>query len=174
MLADHGCYDERCSGREHPSNWARTTWFPRFVKLGSDDLVRQVRQVGLGRLGSPDSSGWARATWFVRFARLGSGDLPSTRLWWGTARVSPVLFRSPEGPRHASLYATAGPVARENSGPRAVSVLPRPQGPRLHGWHSLPKCPGTFLRAGDERGRACAHRTLSVCVLRSVSWRYPT
>ena len=82
-------------------------------------------------------------------AGVGAGVSPrSHHLWWGTARVSPVLFRSPEGPRHASLYATAGPVARENSGPRAVSVLPRPQGPRLHGWHSLPKCPGTFLRAG--------------------------
>ena len=35
---------------------------------------------------------------------------------WGTDGVSPVLFSGPEGPRHASLYATAGPAARGNSG----------------------------------------------------------
>ena len=72
---------------------------------------------------------------------------------WGTAGVSPVLFCGPEGPRHASLYATAGPAVQGNSGPEGPSSLtPRPRGPRLHGWHSLPKCPGTFLRAGYERG----------------------
>jgi hypothetical protein len=85
---------------------------------------------------------------------------------WGTAGVSPVLFCGPEGPRHASLYATAGPAVQGNSGPEGPSSLtPRPRGPRLHGWHSLPKCPGTFLRAGGLRGAGQqAARARSPCV----------
>ena len=86
----------------------------------------------------------------------------SIHLVWGTARVSPVLFKG-QWPRHASLYATAGPTAQVNSGPRTVFVPLRPWGPRLHGWHSLPRCPGTFLRAGCERGRARHHASPCVC-----------
>ena len=70
----------------------------------------------------------------------------------GTTGVSPVLF-TPEG-GHASLYPTAGSAARANSGPEGPSPCARgPRGPGLHGWHSLPECPGTFLRARcGERG----------------------
>ena len=99
-----------------------------------------------------------------------------THLGWGTAGVSPVQLSDP--PKEATTRITVRYGRTRGAGklgPQGPSPLTgNPRGPRLHGWHSLPKCPGTFLRAGDERGRACAHRTLSVCVLRSVSWRYPT
>ena len=72
---------------------------------------------------------------------------------WGTARVSPVLLPAPKSRHTHHCNVTAGPAAQETSGRKQPSSLTcGPRGPVLHGWHSLPKCPGTFLRAGNERG----------------------
>ena len=92
-------------------------------------------------------------------------------LLWGIARVSPVLFRVPRDPNthHCTLWLE--PRRGQTQVAMTVFVIPQPRGPDRHGWHSLPECPGTFLRAISERARK-VHG--SVCVLRSVSWRCPT
>ena len=95
---------------------------------------------------------------------------------WGTAGVSPVLFSDPEGPRHASLYATAGPAARENSGPKTFFVNRAATGTSPSRLALSAEVPGDFPQSGRvERGRAAGcPRALSVCLLRSVSRRCPT
>ena len=49
-------------------------------------------------------------------------------------------------------------------GPKPSSLTPRPRGPRLHGWHSLPKCPGTLPQSGGLRGAGFQGRAHSPCV----------
>lgn len=87
---------------------------------------------------------------------------------WGTAGVSPVLFSDPEGPRHASLYATAGPAARENSGPKTFFVHRAATGTSPSRLALSAEVPGDFPQSASSRGAGPqgSARRLSVCLLR--------
>ena len=100
-----------------------------------------------------------------------------THLGWGTAGVSPVQLSDP--PKEATTRITVRYGRTRGAGklgPQGPSPLTgNPRGPRLHGWHSLPKCPGTFLRAGLMRGDTPrGYAALRVWLRMCVSRRCPT
>ena len=94
--------------------------------------------------------------------------LDATTPVWDTARVSPVLLGA-RRPPHASLYPMAGSAAWATSG-RSRLRAPTPAGTGPLRVALSAEVPGDFPQS--EGVESAEH--VSVCLLRSVSWRCPT
>ena len=85
----------------------------------------------------------------------------------GHRQSKPRSVQGPEGPDTHDCTLWQDPRCGK---PRAKAffVLPHPRGPNLHGWHFLPKCPGTFLGARVVRVQSTSPYVYSEACLGGV------